>query len=303
MDTMNNSRLFPILSLLSLALALSACSSGVSVTAKRFSGVVMDRTMAVEVGAIHGRGAEEFRRELISALYAQGNLGSGFPSATLLIEGTYTVSMDEHTSTETVEGETREETEQYYTARFDYRILHKETGDEVTFGNLEESTSRSHEHKRSRPFFEALLDAFVSILVSTDPYAELREDLIARFIAEISPREVTVEVTLFEDRDMPELEQGIRMARAGKWKEALGMFLDAIERHRGHEEIHKAYYDAGVAYEYTHQYSHAREFLGRALELHDEPEYELELNRCIRYEREWKWREEYLEKLRLVNGN
>lgn len=102
---------------------------------------------------------------------------------------------------------------------------------------------------------------------------------------------------------MPELERGIQMARAGKWKEALGMFLDAIERYGGHEEIHKAYYDAGVAYEYTHQYRHAREFLERALELSYEPEYELELNRCIRYEREWKWREEYLEKLRLVNGN
>jgi hypothetical protein len=58
-----------------------------------------------------------------------------------------------------------------------------------------------------------------------------------------------------------------------------------------------------VAYEYTHQYSLAREFMERAIELSPEEEYEEELIRCIRYEREWRWREGYLEKLRMVKGN
>ncbi|MEX2116491.1 MAG: tetratricopeptide repeat protein [Bacteroidota bacterium] len=101
---------------------------------------------------------------------------------------------------------------------------------------------------------------------------------------------------------MPELRQGILQAKTGRWKESLAIFLDAIDRYRGYENLHKAYFDAGVAYEYTHQYSLAREFMERALDLSPERDYEDELRRCIRYEQEWKWREGYLEKLRMVKS-
>lgn len=294
-------RTFHVLIFLS-SLLLFSCSSGISVTTTRFSGVLLDRSMNVEVGRIYGNDAEEFRFELQSALRSQGSFGSSpSPYATLLVEGSYTATVDESTSSETENGNTVETTEQEYTAQFEYRIIHRETGEEITFGNLVETTSRSRERK-NQGFFEAILDAVVSVIISGDPYASLREDLISRFIAEISPRELLVEVTLFEDSDMPELEQGIRQAKAGRWKESLGIFLDAAERYRGYENVHKAYFNAGVAYEYTHQYSLAREFIERAITLSPEEEYLDELQRCIRYEQEWRWREGYLEKLRMVKA-
>ena len=295
--------LFPLA--LPVLFLLSSCSSGISVTTTRFSGVVIDKSMVVEVGPIHGRDSEEFREELVAAVRSNESFGAeaepGHPFATLAIEGTYTPTVEETSSTETVDGKTTEKTDRTYTARFDYRILHRESETEITFGNLEESKSRSYEQE-STSFFESILNAIVSLIITGDPYASLREDLVARFIGEISPHELTVKVTLFEDSDMPELEQGILQARSGRWKEALGIFLNAIDRYRTHENIHKAYYDAGVAYEYTHQYRLAREFMEKALDLSPEADYAEELRRCIRYEQEWRWREGYLEKLRMVKG-
>lgn len=289
--------LIPIIFLL-----LSSCSSGISVTTTRFSGVVLDQSMAVQVGRIHGYESDEFREELTAAVRSMRPFGDNMELfATLVIEGTYTATVDESTSSREEDGKTVETVEQIYTAGFDYRIIHRESGEEVTFGSLTESTSDSRERK-SKGFFEAIVDAIVTAIITGDPYSSLREDLVARFIAEISPRELEVEVTLFEDSDMPELERGILQAKAGRWKESLAIFLDAVDHYRGYEDVHKAYFNAGVAYEYTHQYSLAREFMERALTLSPESEYEEELRRCIRYEQEWKWREGYLEKLRMVKG-
>jgi tetratricopeptide (TPR) repeat protein len=303
-----NNRLLLLPAFLPLLL-FSACSSSVSITTTRLTGVVLDRSMAVEVGNVHGQDAEEFRQELADAVGSmrerqeagvRGQEAEGTGAyATLVIEGTYSATADESINTETIDGKRTEKTDLVYLARFDYRITHKESGEEITFGSLEESKSRSYEQE-TRGFLESIFNAIVRSVLSGDPYASLRENLVARFVADISPHEHRISVTLYEDSDMPELEEGIANARAGRWKEALAIFLDAIDRHQGHEEIHKAYYNAGVAYEYTHQYSLAREFMERALSMSYEEEYADELRRCARYEQEWKWREGYMEKLRMM---
>ncbi len=287
-----------------LLVLFPACSSSVTVTAVRQSGIVIDRSIAVDVGTIAGADAVKFRDDLVKAV--RSNNAFGFPDdtlgrpfyAVLRIEGYYEPGYEESHYDEESGGTTKSMVEKIYSARFDYRIIDSQTGDLVIDGALDESTSEKEEESTS--FFGSILKAVVEAIVSPDPHAPLRERIISRFVAEISPHDRRVRVTLFEDSDMPELKSGIGFARAGRWKDALGLFLEATEKHHAHEEIHKAYYNAGVAFEYTHQYDLAREYLEKAVQISDEDEYLEELSRCRRYEQEWKWREGYLEKLRMM---
>jgi len=287
-------------------LLLSSCSSGVNITASRLSGIVVDTSMSVGVGVIQGPepGAVEFRGKLLNAIQSNGTFNTpeeltGFvPYASILIEGVYDQSYDEHSYEKQEGDETKEYVEKTWSVRFEYRIIDKETGDLVIDGRVEASDSDTDE-ETGGGILGFLVD-LIGALISGDPYDPLQGDLVNRFIGEISPHEMKVTVTLYEDSDMPELKTGITFARAGEWKRALGAFLEALEKHQGHEDLHKAYYDAGVAYEYDHQYSLAWEFLEKAYQMNPEPEYRAEIYRCRRYEQEWKWREGYLEKLRLM---
>ena len=303
----------PVIVACFIALTLVSCSSAVNVTARRFSGIVIDTTMVVGVGTIRGTEAETFRNDLIALIKSSnaftldaGPVQGVERSAVLLVEGTYWPSSSEERE-EVVNGDQKElHKVTTYTARFDYTITDMMTQKRVIGGALEEHSVES-EKVEDRGFFEALFsDLFVGLwraIFGIDPQKELRQKVAQRFILEISPREVLVEVHLFKDSDIPELEQGINYARAQQWKDALGVFLDVIDRYPSQRNIHKAYYDAGVAYEYDHQYSLAKEFLQKALGMSHDEEYRNELWRCQRYEQEYRWREGYLEDLRIRRQN
>jgi tetratricopeptide (TPR) repeat protein len=260
--------------------------------------------MTVGVGVIEGEEAEKFRDRLLNAIRSNRSFSTpekltGFvPYASILIEGVYTPTYDERSYEEQVGDETKEYVEKTWTARFEYQVVDKETGGLVVDGIVEARDSKTEE-EGSGGILGIIVD-LIGILVSADPFSSLQADLANRFIGEISPHEMRVTVTLFEDSDIPELKTGIASARTGQWKTALATFLDAVGKHAGHKNIHKAYYNAGVAYEYDHQYSLAWEFLEKAYQISSEPEYRGEIYRCRRYEQEWKWREGYLEKLRMM---
>lgn len=295
--------LVPIL--LSSVFLLCSCSSAVSITASRLSGIIVDTTITVDVGRIQGEQAQGFREKLVEVIRTNKSIGSPGESpragtfASLTVDGTYTPTYDERHYEKSEGDETKQYTERIWTSRFDYAIAEKETGDLVIDGSLEESTSDTDEEGGG---FWGFVWDIIEAIVGPDPATELQSKLADRFIGEISPHEMTVEVILFEDSDMPELETGISHARAGRWRDALGIFLDAKDKYANHANVHKACYDAGVAYEYNHQYSYAAEFIDRAFQLHPQMEYRDELYRCRRYEQEWKWREGYLEKLRMMEG-
>ena len=308
----NTSHTVPLYLFLFLSLYLSSCSTGVTVRATRLAGIVLDTTMVVDVGSIRGEQAPKFREDLLAALWSETDFtvpipgaekGASNESAYLIIEGAYRPRMDESSHEEQVDGKTQRFRIRTYSSLFEYTITDKVSGERVIDGAVEESKTEK-EKDESRGFLESVVNAVVEGVVqsifSVDKYASLRENIIRRFIGEISPHELWVEVRLFKDSDMPELEQGIGSARIGKWKEAIGLFLSAIEKHPGHENLHKAYYNAGVAYEYDHQYSFALEHLEKAFQIKGNDEYLFELHRCRRYQQEYRWREGYLEKLKLI---
>jgi len=295
--------------LLLLALGLLSCSSAVTITAQRYSGIVLDTTMIVDVGTITGDNARAFREELIKRIQSTDylNLAEGprlpsYRSAVLLIEGSYWSSTAEEFSEEERDGKTEEYRLTTYSAEFNYEITDMLTRELVIDGMIGDERTEK-ENVESKGIFEAIVEGiFVGIweaIFGTDEHTTLRRAVARKFVAEISPRDVTVEVTLFEDSGIPELETGIGFARAGRWKDALRVFLDVIDRYPNHKNLHKGYYNAGVAYEFIHQYSLAREFLEEAVRMSPEREYRDELWRCRRYEQEYRWREGYLEKLRM----
>lgn len=299
-----HSKSLPILSVFFLLLPLlSSCSSGVAITASRLSGIVMDTTIAVEVGRIDGDQGGQFKETLADAIHSNKSFGTSAdqpgpgPNAALFIEGTFRPSYEEHHTEKDEGGETKHYIEKTWGAQFEYRITDKETGDLVIDGSLAEGSSSIEEEGRG--LFGVIVD-IIGALISKDPATVLQGKLAETFVGEISPHEMQVTVMLFEDSDMPELKAGIAHARAGRWKDALGVFLDAKDKYADAKNLDKVYYDAGVAYEYDHLYSYAKEFLERAIEMSPVDEYQYELERCRHYEQEWRWREGYLEKLKMV---
>ncbi|MBI4429285.1 MAG: tetratricopeptide repeat protein [Ignavibacteriales bacterium] len=293
------------------SLSLFSCSSGVTVRATRLVGIVIDTTIIVDVGEISEAGTGTFKEELLQAIRSRDEFGAPSadtletPFAYLVIEGTYRKSSSDHTEEEK-EGE---ETVRYrvttYVAAFDYSVIDNMTGELVTEGEIrEQRTERDKESGGSigESIINAIVGGIVKAIIFGDPHSSLKSNIIRRFVGELSPHELQVEVVLFEDSDMPELRKGIVFARLGKWKDAADAFLTAIDTHPGHKNLHKAYYNAGVAFEYDHQYSFALEYLDKAFQMEPSEEYAGEIQRCERYQREYNWREGYLERLKLMRN-
>ena len=290
--------------ILFLPLLLWSCSSGVTVRASRLAGIVVDKGIAVEVGRITGKASDEFRGELLAAILSQKQFGTPGDSLTygsILVEGRYDPDYREEEYIEESGDEKKQMIRKTYTASFEYTITNARTGEHIVDGMLQRSHVDTDEKEST--FLGAIGSAILDAIISSDPYSPLRENVIERFVAEIGPHQVTIDVVLFDDSDIPELEEGIQFAKRGAWKDALRIFLDAADKYPDRENLHKALYDAGVAYEYTHQYAYAKEFITRALRMSYVKAYATELSRCERYEDEWRWREGYLEKLKMMESN
>jgi hypothetical protein len=310
-----------------VALLSSGCASSVNVTATRFSGVVMDSLMTVTVGDIRGPDGDLFREELHEMLVSSEafdvrdavvpfdtTMDAGQFLAHLSISGEYQSGVDVSTVTRDVDGQQQDFRESRFYIVFDHEIHDMISGDLVIDGSLEESTTESErietENTESQSLFEAIADLVVEDIVegivldlfAAEKYSRLRNNLMRRFIHEISPHRLTVELTFFEDGDLPELEQGIGSARVQKWKEAIQVFERVIDRYPGHPELHKAYFDLGVAYEYDLQFELAWQNLQMAFQLKDDDEYERELQACRRFEQEHLWRQRYLGRIEALRA-
>lgn len=301
-----------IVSIAALAWAMgTGCSSSVSVTATRFSGIVFDRSMAMEVAPIAGNDAPRFEEELKDAI-ASTKMFNGAPpantpessgrmqTASLLVRGTYNPQMKESITDKFENNEWQRYREKTYVASFNYNIVDKLSGEFVIDGYLEESGTEL-EKDEELSFLQSIiwesLKGFFEDLFGIDYYKTLRKKIVRRFIDELSPRESQVEVILFQDDDMPELDHGIGFARVHKWKEAAEVFKAAIDKYPTAENLDKAYYNLGVAYEYDFQFKLAEECFEKAIMMEDDDVYHEELQECRRFAQQHGWRQRYLERL------
>ncbi|MBX7153996.1 MAG: tetratricopeptide repeat protein [Candidatus Kapaibacterium sp.] len=103
---------------------------------------------------------------------------------------------------------------------------------------------------------------------------QIRRSVVQNFLAKIFPYRVYEGVELLIDGDLPELERGNRFAARGDWDYAIAEYRNAVANHKGHEEIHKAYFNMGCAFMYTCFFPKAIENLNEAMRLApDEEKY------------------------------
>ncbi len=101
------------------------------------------------------------------------------------------------------------------------------------------------------PDASPLLDNAVSYIVST-------------FIHSIQPWTEMVEVPFMKDSDIPELEIGIEYAQAGQMDGAIKQFKEGIQNAKTNpkldsSDVARAYWDLGLAYEYSDHFKNALE--------------------------------------------
>ena len=121
-----------------------------------------------------------------------------------------------------------------------------------------------------------------------------RRSVVQQFVRRISPYWEHVNVRLLTDSELPELESGISFAKIREWDKAIEVFKSAGEKYVGHESRHKAFYNLGVAYEYSTRFEEAVAALQRAHELDPDDDYLAEIESCRRREREYKKLQEQL---------
>lgn len=97
----------------------------------------------------------------------------------------------------------------------------------------------------------------------------------------IFPYKVYESVVLFWDEELPELRRGNSFASSGEWDYAIAEYKKAISANPKHQNIHKAWYDMGIAYQYTLNFAKAEECFREALRLEpDEREYSNAISYC-----------------------
>jgi len=113
-----------------------------------------------------------------------------------------------------------------------------------------------------------------------------RRNVVRKFVNKISPHWENVNVRFLTDSDLPELESGVSYAKIREWERAIELFQSAGEKYAGHKSRHKAYYNLGVAYEYSSQFGDAMAALRKAYDLEPDNDYMAEMENCRWRERE-----------------
>ena len=109
---------------------------------------------------------------------------------------------------------------------------------------------------------------------------------VDRFIKMIAPYTEYVTIKFAKnDKKVPEMEQGVNFAKAGLWDKALERFQTAVKNHPSHAG---AWWNLGLAYEYTNQFTEAIDAFSKANTIKSCPKCLQEINNVKRRESERK---------------
>ena len=115
--------------------------------------------------------------------------------------------------------------------------------------------------------------------------AEARAIVVTDFMKKIAPYKEMVRVKLLKDSDIPALEEGINWAKRGEWERAAEVFKSATKEYPRSD---KAFYNLGVALEYSYLFPEAVEALRQAYEINPDEQYQDEIANVRRMEAEQK---------------
>ncbi|MDI6804877.1 MAG: hypothetical protein QME58_13740 [Bacteroidota bacterium] len=279
---------------------LNGCSSTTSITTTRPAGILLDNRVMVAVGEIQGDQSHEFCEELKQYL-AEYFPAIYVPPAKLedhnslvMIFGTYSSETTEKVVSEGFGDKETKYKSKTWTSRFRYYITDVRTDNRISSGDVIYEENEKSEYKEKSLLGGLFESVGSSIMESILKEGKKRQRLlISKLIFELQPHVDKIEVELMKDSDLPELEAGNVAARERRWEDAISSFMLTIERHPNHKNIHKDYYNLGVAYEYTFRFEYALLYLGKASEMSVNPIYQKELESCERFQQEYWWHEEY----------
>jgi tetratricopeptide (TPR) repeat protein len=118
-----------------------------------------------------------------------------------------------------------------------------------------------------------------------------RRGVLDRFMRAIVPHQEYVTANFQKDSDIPQLEGGIGWAERGEWKKAQETFTQAIADGQKNpkiksDQLAKAYWNLGLAYEYAGDYDSATATVQKAYELTNDKDLLRELDNIRRLQDE-----------------
>ncbi len=287
---------------------LLGCATGTTtLEMSRIAGFVGASPGKMYVEHIGGEDSTVFREQLYKALTDDGHFATerygiipqempdpAAKTPILILSGTYSTDKDtRHFSEGSGENEKKyKETTEIH--EFRYLIRDASTGEE-----LDASVARyddvTKEQDRGESFLEAIVgDAITGALKNLVGIESGHRERLARiFATSLHLHPETRFVGLLEEKEIPELKDGIEFVRRRNWTAAIAKFQAGAENHPNSKSLHKAYFNLGVAFEYNHEFDRALTSLRLADELAPQEKYAAEIDHCEWFARQYRWQQRY----------
>jgi len=304
--------------LLFVSAMLSGCATGRTyMEMSRTAGYVGARPGKMYVVNIGGLDAGKFREQLYEALSDDGhftterygvappqNPDSATDIPSIILSGIHSTHEDTRYFTEGQGEDKKKYKETTETHEFQYSIRNAETGEELDANMVRQDNVEKEEDKDS-DFLNEVVGGIVKGLVEDLWGVESthRKVLIKSFVATLRLHPEKRSIGLFHDKDIPELKEGVEFVRKGDWTAAVAKFQAGAESNPTSEALHKAYFNLGVAFEYSHDFDKALTSFRLADELGPEPGYAAEIDHCQWFARQYRWQQRYASSSSGVSGS
>jgi hypothetical protein len=162
------------------------------------------------------------------------------------------------------------------------RVVDTATGEIITMKTLTKNREKSASDYDSAPRISWNREAFFDGLVS---------QVVQDFMAVIAPHREYVKLQLFSDSKLPELSEGIYLAKRGNWNGAIWNFRNAVERAYNTPGITpelkaRAHYNLGVSLGYSGRYNEGIMELNRAVSIFPETVFYNEISKINTFKEE-----------------
>ncbi len=312
-------RLILVLSIISL----SGCSSSDAVKSTRLRGLGLDSTDVIAIGSIAGEQGPKFGEELATDLKEKGRFSVSdkkiidvLPNsineetaediirrtgASIFITGIFDSKhakgrkWEEKDVMDPKSGKWSKEGKRYEVHKWSSEFLFTIRSLNTAAVMLEHTMSSAKDYSAEEGLFE-LGNLFFPGLTEGRIYEAIRKEVIEEFIRELGTYTEEIKVNFLTDESIPELKDGLSLAKNQQWDKAIEVFKDAISKHPNDANIHKAYYDLGLAYEHSYMFEEARTNLEKANQLRSEVDYGSEIRSCIIWEQEFRSQQEQSQK-------
>ena len=183
-----------------------------------------------------------------------------------------------------------ERTEINHVNEFQYTVRDAVSMDELSSGVVQCTETFSNPPSSSwGSIIGGLFHALADLLAT--PNTRRNRQTIDEFVRSIRIHTETRDIILYNDKDLPELKEGIDSARIGNWGKAAACFQSAVENNPKQNVLYKAYFNLGITYECISEYEKALTAFSLANELHPDGRFKSEIEYCERSSRCLEWRE------------